>query len=219
MSLPPCPAADSCHLYLVRHAATANNLARPPRLQGRGIDAALSAEGLQQADQTARFLAHCQPHAVYSSPLARARQTAEAIAAQSHQTVEIVDALTEVDIGQWEGMTWNEAERSSPQQYQAFLTDAGANPFLGGETLQQVQDRVVPALEQLIQANFGRIVVVVAHSVVNRAYLAHLMEMPLSRYRSIPQDNCGISVLRHRHARTRLVTLNGLFHLDGQWNL
>jgi broad specificity phosphatase PhoE len=211
---PPCPAADTCCIYLVRHGATDNNLARPPRLQGCGLDAALSVEGRRQAQRTAEFLADRGLNVVYSSPLLRARQTAQAIAAASGLAVELVDEIIEVDIGQWEGMTWNEVERTHPKEYEAFLNDAGLHPFLGGETLEQVRARVVPALNRLMEANLGRTVAIVAHNVVNRAYLAHLMELPLSCYRAIPQDNCGITVLRHRQGRTRLVTLNGLFHLD-----
>ena len=55
--MPPCPAPDVCWLYLVRHGATANNRARPPRLQGRRTDPELSEEGHRQARQTGRALA------------------------------------------------------------------------------------------------------------------------------------------------------------------
>ena len=69
-----------CTLYLVRHGATDNNLHNPPRLQGQRVDLGLSAAGKAQAEQTARFLATRPLAAVFSSPMLRARQTAEAIA-------------------------------------------------------------------------------------------------------------------------------------------
>ena len=60
-------------VYLIRHGATDNNRAKPPRLQGRRTDPGLSDEGLEQAKRTGRFLADVPVHAVYSSPLLRAR--------------------------------------------------------------------------------------------------------------------------------------------------
>jgi broad specificity phosphatase PhoE len=205
-------------LYLIRHGATANNRARPPRLQGRGIDAELSPEGREQARLTAEFLVPCPLDALYSSPLLRARQTAQPIAERHRLPVQIVPELAEVHIGRWEGMTWEQVEREYPSEYQAFISDAGVHPYLGGESLEDVRARAVPALVRLLEENIGKTIAIVAHNVVNRVYLAHLMELPLSLYRAIPQDNCGLTLLRHRHSRTRIITINGTFHLDGLWN-
>ena len=211
--MPPCPAPDTCWLYLVRHGATANNRADPPRLQGRRTDPPLSDEGREQARQTGQFLAACGLDAVYSSPLLRARQTAQAIAKPHGLTAQIVDDLIEVDVGVWEGRSWEEIEKTDAEAYQAFMTDASVNPYLGGENLQTVLARAAPALEKLMQENLGRSIAVVAHNVVNRSYLTQLIGMPLPRYRSIPQDNCGVTLLRYHKARAKAVTINGVFHL------
>ena len=214
--MPPCPAPDTCWLYLVRHGATANNRAKPPRLQGRRTDPPLSDEGLAQARQTGKFLADSPLGAVYSSPLLRARQTAEAIAEPHGLGVRPVDELIEVDVGQWEGRAWDEIERTDPEAYRAFMTDPAAHGYLGGESLQSVDARVVPAFKRLMADNLGRVVVIVAHNVVNRAYLADLMGIPLARYRTIPQDNCGVNLLRYRNGRTKAVSVNGVFHLNDE---
>ena len=211
--MPPCPAPDTCWLYLIRHAATENNRADPPRLQGRRLDVPLSPEGFEQASRTARFLAPLRVDAVYSSPLLRARQTAEAIAQPHGLGVQCVEAITEVDVGQWEGLSWDEAQRRDPEAARAFMADAGTNPYLGGETMQEVDRRVVPAFGTLLGDNVGRAIVVVAHNVVNRVYLAHLFGLPAARYRSITQDNGGISLLRFGEGQTKPITVNSLFHL------
>ena len=211
--MPPCPAPDTCWLYLVRHGATANNRAKPPRLQGRRTDPPLSDEGLAQARQTGKFLADSPLDAVYSSPLLRARQTAEAIAEPHGLAVEVVEDLIEVDVGVWEGRDWDEIQRDDPEAYRGFMTDATVNPYLGGEDLTTVLARAKPAFERLMEENVGRLIVVVAHNVVNRAYLAELIGMPLARYRSIPQDNCGLTLLRYRKGRVKPVTINAVFHL------
>ena len=202
-------------MYLIRHGATRNNRERPPRLQGRRLDAELSPEGLEEARRTAAVLAPCPLDAVYSSPLLRARQTAEPMAVPRGLDVQIVEELVEVDVGRWEGMRWNEVEREFPEEYRGFIRDAGACPYFGGETLEQVRGRVVPRLKKLLEDNLGRTIAVVAHNVVNRTYLADLMGLSLARYREMPQDNCGVNVLRYRDGRTSIVTINSVFHLDG----
>lgn len=212
--MPPSSAENTCWLYLIRHGATANNQARPPRLQGRRTDPPLSEDGRRQARQTGQMLARCGLGTVFSSPLLRARQTADAVATACRLQVEVIEDLIEVDVGLWEGRPWDEIERADSDAYRAFMADPAANPYLGGESLQSVQDRVVPALDRLARSQMGRIVAVVAHNVVNRAYLAHVMNMPLSDYRAIPQSNCGVNLIRYRSDRIKLVTVNAAIHLD-----
>jgi len=212
--MPPCPAPDTCWLYLIRHGATANNRARPPRLQGRRTDPGLSDEGFQQARATAALLGGAHVDAVYSSPLLRARQTAEVIGEPHDLAVEVVDDLIEVDVGDWEGCRWDDIQRIHPEAYRLFKADAGIHPYLGGESLGTVQARVVPAFRRLMAENLGRVIVAVAHNCVNRSYFAHLLDLPLAKYRSIPQDNCGVNLLRYRADRVKLVTVNALGHLQ-----
>ena len=250
-------------LYLIRHGATDNNEANPPRLQGRRTDPGLSKAGLAQAVRTARWLAEQGVDAVYSSPLLRARQTAEQIAYYSSPrplgegqgvraasalqdsplraptegrsgegprlqdsplplgegpgvralTVQLVDDLIEIDVGRWEGLAWEEIKRRDPEAYRLFMADASVHPYLDGENLSTVLSRTIPAMARLMAANLGRRVAVVAHNVVNRAYLAHLLDIPLRNYRSIPQDNCGVNVIRYEHGTAKLVTINAVWHL------
>lgn len=211
--MPHSPAPSPCSLYLVRHGATDNNRADPPLLQGRRTDPGLSAEGRSQAERTAKWLSTQPVAKVYSSPLLRARQTAEAIAAAHHLPIELVEDLVEVDVGLWESRSWDEIERTDPEAYRLFRLDASVNPYLGGENLDSVAARVVPAMQRIMEQNAGRTVVVVAHNGVNRVYLAHLLGAPLARYRSIPQDNCGLTLLRHEQAGAKLVTINAIAHL------
>jgi len=210
------PSPDTCYLYLVRHGATDNNLLHPPRLQGRA-DVELSDEGAAQAEQAGRFLAGLPIAAVYSSPLRRARQTSEAIARPHGLDVRSVDALIECDVGEWEGCTWPDIEREHPDAYRRFVTDPSRFGYLGGENLAQVLERVSPAFTQLMSENLGGQIVVTAHNVVNRAYLGSLLDIPIAKRRSVPQDNCCINVIRFRNDRSKVLTVNGLFHLE-EWS-
>ena len=207
------PNPSTCWLYLLRHGATGNNTARPPRLQGRRTDPGLSEAGFEQARRTARRLAGQRLDAVYSSPLLRARQTAEAIAAPHDLTVQTLDELIEVDVGQWEGRAWEEIEQTDAEAYRLFMADASIHPYLGGDNLAAVQRRVVPALERLMAENLGRLIVAVAHNVVNRCYLAHLLDVPLAEYRAIIQENCGINLIHCDHGRIAAAAINSVEHL------
>lgn len=210
----PSSADGDTWMYLLRHGATDNNVANPPRLQGRGSDLPLSAEGRTQAGRAAELLRDRPIVAIYCSPLLRARQTAEALSAAIHLPIQLVDAITEVDVGQWEGRDWGEIERTEPEAFQRFMEDPGAWPYAGGESMGEVQRRVVPALDELLARHPGQSIVVVSHNVVNRCYLAHLLGLPLARGRAIAQENCGVNVIRRRSGKISLITLNSAFHLS-----
>jgi broad specificity phosphatase PhoE len=197
----------------VRHGATVNNLARPPVLQGRGVNLGLSDEGVRQAQRTAEFLRERPLAAAYSSVLLRAVETAQIIAGPHGLEVTQLEAITEVDVGLWEGRSWTEIAQTDAEAYRRFMEDAGTHGYLGGETLAQVEARVTPALREVMANHLGQRVLVVAHNVVNRAFLASLLELPMSRARLLRQENCGVNVIRFRANEMELVTMNAAFHL------
>jgi broad specificity phosphatase PhoE len=202
-------------MYLVRHGATENNVAHPPRLQGCRSDPPLSDAGRRQAESTAELLARYEVAAVYASPLLRSRQTAEIMAAPHRLEVRQCDAILEVDVGDWEGRSWDDIQQSDPEAYRRFMDDPGRHPYAGGESFTQVQQRVVPGFEQLLAAHVGQQIVVAGHNIVNRTYLAFLLGIPVSRARVISQHNCGVNVVRYRQGKMELRVCNSGFHLDG----
>ena len=206
---------SQCTMYLLRHGATDVNTAHPPRLQGRGMNLGLSDVGRRQAECAAEFFASRPLTAVYSSPLLRAQETAGLIAARHALSVHTIDELIEVDVGQWEGRAWVEIEQTEPEAYQRFMADPGAHGYAGGESFLDVQRRVAPAMAEVLAANDGGRILVVAHNIVNRAYLASLLNLPLAFSRMIHQDNCGINIVRLKDGETQLRTQNATFHLEG----
>ena len=204
---------ETCRLYLIRHGATPNNEARPHILQGQRTNPPLSALGEEQAARTAGFLAEVPFTAFYSSPLQRAMQTAQAISEPHDLVVTPVDQLIEVDVGQWDGWDWGRIERETPEAYRAFLDDPSVHPYHGGETATDVLRRGDPALRALCERHLGETICVVAHNVMNRTFLANLLGMPMKRFTKLPQDNCGVNVVRFRPDKVKLVTLNAVMHL------
>ncbi len=108
-------------LLLIRHAESVGN--RELRLQGR-TDFPLTKRGLRQAEELAASLTGRQVIAVYSSPIRRTLDTAEAIAGRLGLTVEAQAALQEYDFGEMSGLTWPEIQERRPQLIEQLLSDS-----------------------------------------------------------------------------------------------
>jgi len=202
-------------LYLIRHGATEANLATPARLQGRKHNPPLARLGVRQAEATRDLLAirpidHC-----YTSPLLRAVQTAALVAAPHRISPVTLDALTECDLGSWEGLDWQTIRYLDAEGYQRFHANPALFGYPSGESFADVYARVRPAIDGLLQAHEGQSVLVVAHHIVNRTYLAGLLGMGPELARQIVLDNCGISIVVRQGEKTTVSTLNAAFHLEG----
>ena len=195
----------STTLYLIRHGATAANLAQPPLLQGRRLDPPLAPVGVRQAEATRDILAQCCLNVCYSSPMQRAMQTAAIVAGPHGLTPQPHLALIECDIGRWEGLDWESIRVQDEAEYQRFHADPASFGYPDGESFGDVYSRAAPALDGLLEMHPGQSILVVAHHVVNRTYLAGLLGLPPSRARQISLENCGISIVvrdpgqDHRH--------------------
>ena len=87
---------------------------------------------------------------MFSSPLRRARETAERIASHHQLPVQIVPEITEVDVGAWEGRSWIDIEQSETEGYRRFVENPDKYGYRDGENLGQVRDRVVPAVNRIL---------------------------------------------------------------------
>jgi broad specificity phosphatase PhoE len=202
-------------LYLIRHGATEANLAKPPLLQGRQINPPLARVGIRQAEATRDFLGirpidHC-----YCSPLLRAVETAAIVAAPHRLSPIPLEALTECDVGRWEGLDWVTIRNRDAEHYQRFMAHPADHGYPGGESFADVYVRASAALEELLNQHAGQALLVVGHHVVNRTYLAGLLGLPPNQARQVRLDNCGISVVVREGEETTVSTLNAAFHLQG----
>jgi broad specificity phosphatase PhoE len=201
-------------LYLIRHGATEANLARPPRIQGRRHNPPLARLGVRQSEATRDFLAGHPIDLCYSSPLLRAIQTATIVAAPHGLAPEPLEALTECDVGRWEGLDWQTVRYLDAEGYQRFHANPAEFGYPGGESFSDVYHRVAPALDQLLAQHAGQSILVVGHHVVNRTYLAGLLGLTPDQARQVKLDNCGISVVFREGTETTITTLNAAFHLQ-----
>jgi broad specificity phosphatase PhoE len=154
-------------ILLARHGETDWN--RESRFQGHA-DPPLNELGRRQAAELAGALAGEQLAAVYSSPLRRALETAEIVAAPHGLTAIPVEGLREVDVGSWQGLTRDEVEERFPEQFRRWL-DYGQG-WEDGETYEEMGTRALSALQQLAAHHAGERLVAITHGGPIRAALA-----------------------------------------------
>ena len=141
-------------LYLIRHAATPANLLKPAKLQGRRTDPDLAPTGVRQAAATRDFLAIRPIDVIYSSPLRRAMRTAEVIAGPHGLHPLMVPDLTECDVGEWEGRSWEDIRTTDPEGYARYHADPSVHGYRG-ENFRQVYDRATQAIDEIPSATRG----------------------------------------------------------------
>jgi broad specificity phosphatase PhoE len=209
--------AQKTILYLVRHGATAANERRPYVLQGSAVDNPLNETGERQAAAVAELLSAVPLAAVYCSRMTRAVQTARAIAHRQGFEPKRLESIHEIDVGQWEGLSWQEIEEKHREAYDAFLASPGTAPYLGGESYANVLNRAEPIFTAALRQHVGERIVIVAHNVVNRAYLSHLLGLDINLAKNIEQTNTCVNVIEYDAVRNRaaVVTLNANFHVPG----
>ncbi|HEY9315638.1 bifunctional RNase H/acid phosphatase [Williamsia sp.] len=154
-------------MLLLRHGQTPLSIER--RYSGRG-NPELTELGRDQAARAAKRLsarartASGAPgiSAVISSPLGRARDTAEAAASALGVSVVVHDGLIETDFGDWEGLTFTEAAQRDPEQHKAWIGDTGIAPP-GGESFDTATKRILKAQAEIVDQYGAGEVLVVSH--------------------------------------------------------
>ncbi|HVM69311.1 MAG TPA: histidine phosphatase family protein [Gaiellaceae bacterium] len=189
-------------IVLARHGETDWN--REDRFQGHA-DRPLNEHGRRQAHELAERLRNDRLAAVYSSPLARALETAQIVAAALGLEVETRDALREIDVGSWQGLTRDEIQARFPGDWEAWLDGAGG--WTGGETYDELQARVVPELLALAARHHGERILVVCHGGTMRTVQAAAARLPHADARRVssPIGNASLLVFRVEEDELRAV--------------
>ncbi|MFG1621115.1 histidine phosphatase family protein [Kribbella sp. NPDC049227] len=160
-------------VYLARHGQTEWNV--EGRRQGR-LDSPLTPHGLLQAQRNAALVSDEQIDAVFTSPLGRARRTAEILADALELPVRVVDDLAEVAHGEWSGLTSAEIDSAWPGQRAAREKDKYAFRFPGGENYADAELRAVRALERIAATGSLR-PLLVSHEMIGRLLVKQLVAL------------------------------------------
>ncbi|MCS3917997.1 histidine phosphatase family protein [Fervidibacter sacchari] len=202
-------------IYLVRHGQTVWN--EEGRLCGSS-DVPLSDEGLAQARKLAARLKDIDITAIYSSPLLRARQTAEAIAACHCVEVKVEPDLREIDYGDWEGLKVVDAAERFPELEKLRREDPMRFAAPNGEPMQLFAERVISAIQRIAASHADETVCVVAHQTVNRFILCWILQSPhladFRFWRQLRQDPACVNLLQVREdGMWRVCLVNDICHL------
>lgn len=201
------PKTQPTDFVLVRHGETVWH--HENRYAGRA-DIDLTARGLRQADDLARWAEGQHFDAVLHSPLSRARLTAAPAARTLGIAPREDERLYEIDFGRGEGLHLAEMRQLFPEQYAAYLRDPVANHLPGGEDPRAAASRARSCFDDLARAHPGGRVLIVAHNALFRIALCDVLGIELSAYRRVfpVLDNGTYTLIRHRADQTALLTFN-----------
>jgi broad specificity phosphatase PhoE len=202
-------------VYLVRHGATGSTA--EDRFSGaEGVD--LSDEGRAQAERLGARLRREGIAHVYSSPLARALETARLACACMELEPLVRDGLREIAHGHWEGMARDEVERRFPAEYSAWEEDPFTFAPRGGESGVAVLARALPVMREIVTDHPGERVLVVSHKATIRLVLSSLLGFDARGYRDrLDQAPACLNIVDFRDpVRARLMLFNDTSHYADQ---
>jgi broad specificity phosphatase PhoE len=176
--------------FLVRHAA--HELVDRV-LCGRMAGVKLGEEGRAQARRVATRLARERISAIHTSPLERAQETAAPIAEQLDLVPEVHEAISEIDLGEWAGRDF--ASLQNDPRWASWNNARSVTRPPGGETMREVQARVVGHMERVRNAYREQGVVLVSHGDVIKAALLYCLGMPIDGYRLFDIRPASVSTL------------------------
>lgn len=206
------PGGTPTRLLLVRHGATEHSAQR--RFSGRN-DLALDAAGERQAAAVARRLAaRTDVRAVVSSPLRRARQTADLVGAGLGLEVTESPDFAELDFGAWEGLTMREVADRFPGELSAWAGSAASAPP-GGESFAALARRVRRGRDAVVAAHPGGTVVVVTHVTPIKTLVQVALDAPASALFRLHLDPASLTVLEYYDTGdVRMSLFNDASHLS-----
>lgn len=203
---------NALRLLAVRHGATEWSQAR--RFAG-SRDIPLTAHGRLQAEAVAQALAGSAATAVYTSPLERARTSAELIA-KPHRVEPVIDVdFREMTFGAWEGLTRDELVTRFPAEARVWASTPHVLTPPEGEPLTAVDARARAAVAALVEQHRGETVILVTHAIVLRLIVLAALGLGPGRLWSVDASPAGITEIEYQDDWATVHRMNTLAHLDG----
>lgn len=191
-------------LLMVRHAS--NDYLRDGKLAGWTPGVHLNAQGQREADALARRLNDIPISAIYSSPLERAMETAAAVASCQKLEIHIREELGEVRAGEWTGKSIGDLSKTD--DWKQMLSHPVGFHLPGGESIDEVQRRMVAAIDAIVAAHPKEIVAVFSHSDPLKAAIAHYLKMDLNEFNRLTINPAAVTVFFFGEQGAHLFRLN-----------
>jgi broad specificity phosphatase PhoE len=199
-------------IILVRHGQTPWN---KDKIFRGSRDIPLNDTGREEARLAGEWLKGETIHAAYCSPLSRARDTGEAFARHHGLPVRDLPGLTDLCYGDWEGLPLAEVKVRYADLYGQWETAPHTVRFPNGETLDEVRERALKAVAEVVGRHPGKIVLLAAHRAVNKVLIAALTGLDNSHFWRIGQDTTAINRFQLVGDTWHIMLVNDTCHLRG----
>lgn len=200
-------------VFLVRHGQSEANL--KGIFAGR-TDLELSDLGRKQAEAVGKYLCDKDIDMIYSSPLKRAMSTAKPLSDLISKPVIPCDGIIEIYAGEWEAKEFSELSEKFPETYGLWLSDIGNSVCDGGESMAEVQQRMIKTISGLCEKEDGKIIALFAHAGCFRAFLCHCLNMTKEQMKDLSWvSNASVTTLEYENGKFKVVDLDYADHLDG----
>ncbi len=182
---------DKTEVYLIRHG----QVNFPEGVFYGQLDIPLSGLGKKQSLLCAKRFEDLKIDAVISSDLSRCLYLAKKIAHDKGIKLLINKDLREINFGRWQGLSWDEIEKSYPGQMEKRMKNLASYRPPAGESLTDLLDRAFPVLYDCLKGKLGQRVVIVAHGGVNRVLMCKLLGMDLQNLFCLQQDYTCVNLI------------------------
>jgi probable phosphoglycerate mutase len=200
-------------IYLTRHGETEWN--RQKRFQG-SKNSELTEKGILAAELLASRVEEIDLDCIISSPLKRAYQTAEIV--RGNKGIDIVkcDGFKEINLGDFEGMRWDEIEDLHGDVLNKITDDPFDNRYPNGENLMEFYNRVENSLREIIEKFRDKSVLIVAHGGTINCILSYFRGVKINKnWMGHVAENCSLSCFEVNKAGVREIFFNDTEHLRG----
>ncbi len=191
-------------LLLIRHGD--NEFLKHHKLPGQLPGIHINKKGLEQADLLAETLKTLPIKAIYSSPLERAVETATPLARVKNLDIQQISDLMDTDVGRWAGRSLSELRRS--RQWKILLNNLSGFQFPEGETIQQVQDRVMKSLRKIVSNYKKDTIAIVSHADPIRLAIAFYLGLPIENFQKITISPGSVTFIHSAQKMSRLLAAN-----------
>ena len=193
-------------LIFLRHGQAKNNTERI--LAGRSEGVPLTDTGIKQSEHTAQLLEHMNISAIYSSPIERAKHTAEIVGKHNSLDVRIDDRLNELDMGKFTGMPYDEIFKSHGNVFMKFYNGELEIAHNGVETFSQVKKRILGIVDHIIEKHLDENIVLVTHMDPIKAMLSTVVDLSPTNLYELIIANASLNIFREKNRKFSLAGLN-----------
>jgi len=195
-------------IIFLRHAQAENNTKRI--LAGRTEGVSLTKTGIQQAERISEYLKPLDISAIYSSPIERAKHTAEIVTKNSAIDVELDDRLTEIDMGKFTRMNYDDMFAKYGNIFLKFYEN---NPVIAEhevETFPSVQKRILDMVDHVIKKHKNENVILVTHMDPIKSMLANVMDLKPKTLFELIIANASFTILTEQERKFSLSAINAM---------